>query len=85
MPAYDELGMKLIYKGFETIGGKKYARSTNLGALNPFTDTTSIEFSRQIEAIGTYWWNMAQFQEPLGILQSTRIQQWPYVAVVPAP
>ena len=71
-----EVSMKLTYKGIEEIGGKRYVRSTNLGALNPFTDTTSIKFLEQIETIGTYWWNMAQFQEPPVILQSTRVQKW---------
>lgn len=84
MPAYGELGMKLVYKGTETIGGKKYTRTTNLGILNP-ANMFAVEFENQINNIGTYWWQLAQFKEPLGTLESTHRQAWAYVAVVPAP
>lgn len=84
MPAGGDVSMKLVYKGIEVIGGKRYIRSTNLGILNP-RNMGSIEFDNEINNIGSSWWQLAQFKEPLGTLESTLRQSWAYIAVVPAP
>lgn len=85
MPAGGDVSMKLVYKGIEVINGKRYVRSTNLGILNPARAWGSFEFDKQINAIGSSWWQLAQFKEPFGTLESTLRQSWSYVAVVPAP
>ena len=82
MPAFKELKMKLVYKGVEIIGGKKYIRSTNLGALNSVNADTN-EFEMQLANIGACWYILSQFKSPLGTLESTRTQEWAYPALAP--
>lgn len=84
MPAFKELKMKLIYKGVETVGGKKYTRSTNLGMLNP-AGADSSNFEMQLADIGAYWYILSQFKSPIGTLESTRTQEWAYPAIAPGP
>jgi len=82
MPAFKELKMKLVYKGIEIIGGKKYVRSTNLGELNPVNADTN-DFEMQLANIGACWYILCQFKSPIGTLESTRTQEWSYPALAP--